>query len=83
MRKELHYQQGRDIQEIRRSQIEAICCCGYLTLKPTNDFEGHNGGLTVKRSKVKIVDDQTGNVVQRLRGVRTYESCNACVNNWK
>ena len=66
-----------------RSQIEAVCHCGFLTLNPANGFEEHNGGLTVRRSRVRIIDDRTGRVVQRLRGVRTYYGCNACVNDWK
>ena len=81
--KQSHYRQGREIQEIRRSQIEAVCRCGFLTLKPGNEFEEHNGGLTVKRKQVRIIDDRTGRVVQRLRGVQTYHGCNACVNDWK
>ena len=78
-----HYRKGREVQEVLRSQIEAVCRCGFLTLKPGNTFEERNGGLTIKRKQVRIIDDKTGQVVQRLRGVNTYYSCNACVNDWK
>jgi len=91
--KQSHYRQGRSIKEIMRSEIDGQCLgCGYLTLKSTDGFEEHNGGLTVKRSQVKIIDDKTGSVVQKLRPRKgkdgwddflTYYSCNACVNDWK
>jgi len=97
------YYQKQGYQEpfksIMRSEIEAICQCGYLTLKPRNAFEDHNGGITVKRSRVTIIDDKTGQVIKRLRpkliqggraqGYRDYDdimthcNCNACVNGWK
>lgn len=77
-----HYEAGRQIIEVLKSQIEAICRCGFLTLAPANEFERHNGGLTVKRSQVNIVDAE-GNTVKRLRGVNRYYSCNACANNWR
>ena len=94
--KQSHYTQGRTIREILRSSIEARCVCGYLTLKPNGEFEGFNGGLTVKRSAVRIIDDKTGEVVQRLRSrlvedrygrehddIMYHYQCNACGNDWK
>ncbi len=81
--KQSHYCQGRAVQEIAKSQIDGYCQCGYLTLNPTNEFEEHNGGLTVRRSRVRIIDDKTGQVLQRLRGVPTWFACNACANDWK
>lgn len=82
--KQAHYRQGRQLEEVRLADIEAVCDCGYLTLKPTTHFEQHNGGLTVKRSKVRIVR-QDGTEVKRLRGkdIMHYGSCNACVNQWR
>ena len=77
-----HYLAGREVREVLKSQIEAVCQCGFLTMKPTNDFEQHNGGLTVRRSSVRIINSD-GTTVKRLRGVNTYCSCNACANNWK
>jgi hypothetical protein len=79
---ENYYKSGRERRVINKSDIEGVCQCGYLTLKPTNDFEKHNGGLVVKRSKVVIVNDN-GSTVRRLTGITKYSSCNACVNNWK
>lgn len=82
--KQSHYTAGRELQEVKLEQIEGICSCGYLTLNPSNDFEQHNGGLTVKRSKVRIVR-QDGSTVKQLRGKQfnRYGGCNACVNGWK
>lgn len=82
--KQGHYRAGRDVQEVKLNQIEGICNCGYLTLKPTNEFEEHNGGLTVKRSRVKIVR-KDGTVVRhpRGKGIQRYGSCNACANGWR
>ena len=76
-----YYQSGRSIREVQLSSIDGVCECGYLTLTPTTDFERQNGGLTIKRSKVRIVRDD-GSEVKRLRMSRWY-GCNACVNNWK
>lgn len=90
--KQDYFKQGREIRVIYRSQIYGYCDCGYVTLKPTNKFEEHNGGLTVKRSQITIVDDETGKAVKKLRlrtGKDGYDdimhwwSCNACVNDWK
>ena len=81
--KQSYYVAGREIQTVQRSQIEAHCKCGYLTLNPSGDFESHNGGLTVRRSTVRIINDATGRIIKRLRGVRKYTGCNACVNDWK
>lgn len=79
-----HYRQGRTLQEVKLSDIEGVCKCGYLTLKPNGDFEQHHGGLTVKRSQVRIVRDD-GTEVKQLRGkdIMRWFSCNACANNWK
>lgn len=94
--KQSYYRQGRGIKEILRSTIEARCACGYLTLKPNGNFEAFNGGLTVKRVRVRIIDDKTGEVVKRLRSrlvkdrygreyddITYYWQCNACGNDWK
>jgi hypothetical protein len=82
--KQGHYVAGRNLREVRRDNIEGVCRCGYLTLRPTSDFEEFNGGLTVKRSQVRIVRDD-GSTVLRLRGgdINYYGCCNACVNDWK
>jgi len=82
-RVQAHYRQGRGIKEVLKSDIEGICECGYLSLKPQCDFENRKGGLTVKRSKVTIVNED-GNEVKRLsrKGINTYYQCNACVNHW-
>jgi hypothetical protein len=77
-----HYRGGREVQEVLKSQVDGVCRCGYITLAPANDFERHNGGLTVKRSQVRIVDAQ-GREVKQLRGVQRWWSCNACANNWR
>lgn len=66
---------------VKRDEIDGVCQCGYLTLKPTNTFEARNGGLTVKRSLVRI-EREDGSVVKSLRMHRWY-SCNACVNRWR
>lgn len=84
--KQEYYRAGRGLEAIRVSQIEAVCQCGYLTLKPTNDFENHCGGLTVKRSKVQIINDRTGEPLERFRPgkkVLRFGCCNACGNDWK
>lgn len=89
--KQPYYEKGRKIKSIMRSQIEGICDCGYITLKPINLFETRNGGLTVKRSKVQIFDDKTGKEILKLRpkkygnyyDINLYGSCNACDNHWK
>ena len=82
-----YYRQGRGLQEIMRSQIDTLCGCGYIMLKATNDFEKQSGGLEVKRSQVRIIDDKTGRKVIKLRpkGKEFLKvwSCNACVNDWK
>lgn len=87
-----YYRRGRRIREVMRSEIDSICDCGYLTLKPRNAFEEHNGGLTVRRYRVRIVDDRTGEIVRRLRprrepdrdsDIMTSFSCNACANDWR
>lgn len=85
--KQEHYAAGRDIKVVNRRDIDGVCACGYLTLAPTSDFEEHNGGLTVKRSRVEIIDDN-GNVVEKLRPSKKmpfnrYGCCNACVNDWR
>ena len=79
-----HYEAGRSLQTVKKDSIEGICACGYLTLKPSSKFEDDHGGLTVRRSKVVIIDDN-GNLVKRLRGKQFnhYWNCKACVNNWK
>jgi hypothetical protein len=83
--KQEHYREGRSITEVLKSEIAAVCRCGFIELKPRGAFEEHNGGLTVKRSQVVIVDDRTGACVKVLRGrsINHYDSCNACVNDWK
>ncbi len=85
--KQSHYRQGRKVTEIMLNDIDAVCSCGYITLKPSSDFERHNGGLTVKRSGVMIINNKTGDEVKRLntknKGIMSYGSCNACVNEWK
>jgi len=78
-----YFKAGRAVREVLKSQVEAVCKCGYITLKPSNDFERHNGGLTVKRKNVIIIHDSTGKPVRSLRGVNRYYACNACANNWK
>lgn len=78
--KQSHYRAGRELREVEKSQIEAACACGYLTLKPGSEFEERNGGLTIKRSNVRIMDN--GREVKRLR-IRRWGQCNACVNDWK
>ncbi len=78
--KQSHYRAGRELQEVEKNQIDGVCDCGYLTLKPSNEFETQNGGLTVKRSTVRIMDH--GREVKRLR-IRKWSGCNACVNDWK
>lgn len=85
-----YYKQGRKRTELQREEISAVCSCGYLTLKPTNEFEKHYGGLTVRRKNVFILDGLQ--IIKRLRprkdrdgydDIMTHDSCNACVNNWK
>ena len=82
--KQEHYEQGRSIQAVNREDIEGVCQCGYLTLKASSDFETHNGGLTVERSRVTI-SREDGSTVKLLRGknINHYYGCNACVNDWK
>lgn len=82
--KQSHYRTGRNIKEVNLQDIEAICDCGYITLSPQSDFENHNGGLTIKRSNVRIIRED-GSIVQKLRGknIMKYSCCNACVNDWK
>ena len=82
--KQPYYRKGRELQEVNLSQIEGVCSCGYLTLNPTNETERHNGGLTVKRSQVRIIREN-GSTVKVLRGKRfnRYGCCNACANGWK
>jgi hypothetical protein len=70
------------LREVRKRDVEGICACGYLTLRPSGSFEESNGGLTVKRTQVRIVGDD-GGAISRLRGVNRYRHCNACVNDWK
>jgi len=88
--KEDHYKKGRCVRNINRTDILGYCKCGYLTLKPEDAFEQHNGGLTVKRSNVKIIDN--GKIIQKLRprldtegwdDIQLWYGCNACVNGWK
>ncbi len=90
--KQNYFKQGREITGVYRNQIYGYCDCGYITLKPTNEFEEHNGGLTVKSSQMTIIDLETGKVVKKLRSrigkdgyddIQHYFSCNACVNEWK
>lgn len=76
-----YYRRGRNIREVRASDVEGLCQCGYLTLAPTTETENYNGGLTVKRKNVTILRDD-GSVVKRWRGHRYY-ACNACGNNWR
>lgn len=83
-----YYKAGREIKTINKSDIDCICSCGFLTLNPKNEFEGYNGGLTVKRSEVVIVDDKDGKQVYKLRAPKKgnpikVQSCNACVNDWR
>lgn len=97
--KQSYFRQGRKVIEtngwIDRSDIQGYCACGFINLKPTNDFEEHNGGLNIKRNKVKIYDDDN-HVIKRLRprkikkgkdkgydDIQLWSSCNACVNSWK
>ncbi len=81
--KQPYYTAGRDIEVIKKDMIEGICQCGYLTLNPVGEFEKHNGGITVKRSKVKIIRED-GSIVKTLRGkFNRYSGCNACINDWK
>ena len=81
--KQSHYREGRGITAVQKNEIEAVCRCGYLTLKPRNDFEEHNGGLTVKRSQVRIFNGEEE--VRALRGkkIMRYSACNACGNDWR
>ena len=86
--KQEYFEQGRGVKEILRSQINSRCeSCNYLTLEGTNDFENHNGGLTVKRSDVRIIDDETEQEVITLRPREddffNGWGCNACVNDWR
>jgi len=82
-----YYTKGRKLTSIEISQIKAICDCGYLTLKPTNEFEEYNGGVTVKRKGLKIF--QNGKEIRLTKKIRTqyeiihYWACNACSNEWK
>ena len=88
-----YYKQGRNIKQIYRSQIEGQCLsCGYLTLSPNSSFEEFNGGLTVKRTNIEIIDDKAGNIIKKLKPRRnkngyndflSYYTCNACINNWR
>lgn len=94
--KQEHYKAGRSIREVNRADIQGICSCGFLTLSPNSDFEEFHGGLTVKRSQVRILTD-AGDVVQKLRpkrigerrdgtplyDINSYYQCNACVNHWR
>ncbi len=69
---------------VSRRDIEGICSCGYLTLRPAGDFEEQNGGMTVKRSQVVILrDDGTTVKVLPGKGINLYGACNACANNWR
>jgi len=82
-----YYKTGRNVREVYISDIEHFCQCGYITLKPKNKFEEFNGGLTVKRSNVKIYKEN-GQLVKRLRASKSNDIfkvwlCNACGNNWK
>ena len=79
---EQHYRAGRQLREVKLEDVEAACQCGYIILAPKGEFERHNGGQAVKRSRVKIVRPD-GSVVKRLRGVQRYNNCNACANGWK
>lgn len=83
--KQPYYKQGRELETIMLSDIEGICDCGYLTLSPTNSFENHNGGLTIKRNNVTILNDETGQKVKRLsrKNINSYSTCNACANDWR
>jgi len=76
-----YYKLGRQIKTINLNEVDSYCACGYIMLKPKNRFEQYHGGLTVKRSKVKIYKED-GTLVKRLRIERTW-SCNACANGWK
>ena len=86
-----YYRKGRTIREVKRSEIDGVCSCGYITLTEAA------GGFTVKRSNVRIIDDETGAEIKVLRRRKTgregrygpiydfnkYWQCNACVNDWK
>ena len=87
-----YYKKGRTIKTIKRSEIDGICSCGYITLSEAA------GGFTVRRSNVRIIDDKTGREIKVLRrrktgterggwraiyDFNTYGYCNACVNDWK
>lgn len=81
-----YYKRGRKLTHVCREDIESICRCGYLTLKPKTKYESIHGGLTVKKSQV-IITDRNGRIFKRLNpnGTDIYRTsgCNACVNNWK
>lgn len=97
--KQNYFRQGRKVIEtnghLDRKDIETYCKCGFVSLKPTNDFEEHNGGLNIKRSKVTIYDDDNHIIIRlRPRKIKTgkdkgYDDimlmwqCNACGNDWK
>lgn len=88
--KQSHYLAGRQVNVIHKSQIEGVCACGYITMKPQDDFENHNGGLTVRKNSLTILDSN-GRPVRRLRPrtingrkeFNLYFRCNACVNDWR
>ena len=75
-----------------RDQIYSYCICGYVALKPTNEFEERHGGKTIKRSLIIIVDNKTEKIIQKLRprtdkfgdiDINRFWQCNACVNEWR
>ena len=86
--KQAYYKSNGKIITRWRDQIHAVCDCRYITLKPTNEFEEHNGGKTIKRLLLIIVDNKTEQIIHRLRMrkndciMHTW-SCNACVNKWR
>ena len=66
--------------------IDGICDCGYLTLKPENAFESHNGGLTVAFRSIEISDGVkklTLDEVKERHEILHFGCCNACVNGWR
>lgn len=72
-----------DIGTVFVDDIEAICSCGRISLKPHGEFELKNVGLTVMRKTVEILR-RDGSEVKSLRSkkIMHWSSCNGCANKW-
>ena len=73
-------EQRRGVTVVRLDDIEFVCRCGALGLRPENDYERHYGGKTILRKNVTIMDGSRK--VKRLRGKVKMGGCNRCINKW-